>query len=83
MSSQKKRKIKIVTIHDSFFTLVKDTEPELLQIRKKMQRRPCLVLLKLNIKKKSILLRYLYVQTYLNLLLKAHIFLYPIANQQG
>lgn len=53
MPSQKKRKIKIVTIHDSFFKLVKDTEPELLQIRKEMQRRPCLVLLKIKYKGKN------------------------------
>jgi hypothetical protein len=41
MSSQKKRKIKIATIHDSFFKLFKDYSfSEFLVIQKEMNRRP-------------------------------------------
>ncbi len=48
MSSQNKRKIKIVTIHDSFFKYIQNADQELLLIKKEMNRRPCLVLVKIK-----------------------------------
>lgn len=55
MSSQKKRKIKIATIQDSFFKLFKDySDSEFLVIQKEMNRRPCLILVKIKYSKKSI-----------------------------
>ena len=76
MPSQKKRKIKIVTIHDSFFKLVKDTEPELLQIRKEMQRRPCLVLLKIKYKGKKLHICITYAFQYIKINTQKYIFFF-------
>lgn len=54
MASQKKRKIKVVTIHDNFFKLFDDnSDPELLTIKEEMHRRPCLVLIKIKYKNKK------------------------------
>lgn len=50
MSSQHKRKIKIVTIQDSFFKLIQGVDSELLLIKKEMNRRPCLILVKVKYK---------------------------------
>ena len=54
MSSQYKRKIKIVTINDKFFDLFNDgSYDELLLIRKDMHRRPCLIIVEINFKNKK------------------------------
>ena len=54
MSSQKKRKIKIVTLHDNFFKLFEDeSDPELLLVKEDMHRRPCLVLVKIDFNDKK------------------------------
>lgn len=50
MSSQHKRKIKIVTIKDSFFKLIQSADSELLLTKKEMNRRPCLILVKVKYK---------------------------------
>lgn len=53
MSNQKKRKIKIVTIHDKFFKLLSNSDPELLTVKEEMHRRPCLILIKMKYKNKT------------------------------
>lgn len=54
MSSQYKRKIKIVTINEKFFELFNDgSDNELLLIRKDMHRRPCLIVVKIKFNGKT------------------------------
>ncbi|MEF9967775.1 MAG: hypothetical protein RR766_04605, partial [Longicatena sp.] len=49
MSSQRKRSIKIVSINDEFFNLFQDdSDKQMLLIKKEMNRRPCLILLKIK-----------------------------------
>ena len=54
MTSQYKRKIKVVTIHDDFFRLFEDdSDCELLKVKEEMHRRPCLILIKIRYKNKK------------------------------
>ncbi len=54
MTSQYKRKIKVVTIHDDFFRLFEDdSDCELLKVKEEMHRRPCLILIKIRYKSKK------------------------------
>lgn len=53
MSSQYKRKIKIVTISEEFFELFNDdSDSEMLLIKNDMHRRPCLIIVKIEFKGK-------------------------------
>lgn len=53
MGSQKKRKIKVVTIHDNFFKLLGNSDRELLSVKEEMHRRPCLILIKIKYQGKN------------------------------
>lgn len=53
MASQRKRKIKVVTIHNNFFKLLGESDSELLSIKDELHRRPCLILIKIKYKGKN------------------------------
>lgn len=54
MNTQYRKKIRVITLHESFFELFSDgSDPEMLLIKEEMHRRPCLVLVKIKYKEKK------------------------------